>query len=219
MNPECISATPVDVAISIARNPRRSFYRERCVKVLRRYFNVCAEVGRVPSMLGREIQVSQARVSYRRPSAFEDGVIFAIDIERCLDQLDSFEQGLIVRLVFQEHSEEEAARLLNCCRETISRRLPHVLDKLSRILRQRNLLFRWKRRRPVPETTVSINASEETATYSEAALIGSEDVISDWGSRLPGANRATSVVPNDYLEIPVEILCQEPGGLSINACV
>lgn len=209
MNPELTTPEPSPVDVAIARDRRRSFYRDRCVKVLRRYFNVCAEIGRVPSPLGREIEVGRARTSSRRPGTFEDGVIFSIDVERCLEELTEFERGLVVRLVLQEHSEADAARLLNCCRVTISRRLPQVLDKLARIFRQRDLLFRWRRRRSVPTATVSIQACLECrgAQHAQSQPIATEHL------RLNGRSSYF-----DHTAVPVEILCQGLPGIEMNAC-
>lgn len=183
------------VAIAISRDRRRSFHRDCCVTLLRRYFNVCAELGRLPSLLGRE--VFRARTSSRRPASFENGVIFSIDVERCLELLDEFERQLIARLVLQEHSEEEAARLLHCCRETISRRLPGVLDKLADIFIERKLLT-FRRLRPVA-------GAESISLQSCAADI----MLAPARSEAPDLHRLP----------PVEICCQAPAGDPIHVSV
>jgi DNA-directed RNA polymerase specialized sigma24 family protein len=62
---------------------------------------------------------------------FEDRVIFVSDVEKIVGQLEEWDQQLIARVILQEHTAEKAARLLNCCRKTIDRRVPEALDLLS----------------------------------------------------------------------------------------
>lgn len=50
---------------------------------------------------------------------------------RCLDRLHRFDKELVARIVLQEYSEEEAARLSHCGLRTIERRLPDALDFLT----------------------------------------------------------------------------------------
>ncbi len=110
-------------------DPDLWLYRERTVGMLRRYLRISIEVGRLPSLLGREFFRTQ--VTSYRVSTFEDAVIFVHDVERSLARLDAFERKLIGRIVLQEYTQEEAARLLQCGRRTVGRRLPEALDRLS----------------------------------------------------------------------------------------
>ena len=184
--PQSVRRSPV--AIAIARDRRRSFHRDCCVTLLRRYFNVCAELGRLPSVLGREF--FRARSPHGRPAAFENNVIFSIDVEHCLDLLDDFERQLVARVVLQEHSEGDAARLLHCCRETISRRLPGVLDKLADLFIERKLLS-FRRLRALPD--------EEPRSLQACAE--------------PMAPVGAAVHARDFDELPrVEFCCQAPRG-------
>ena len=58
-----------------------SAYHDRTIALLRRYFRMSLEIGRMPSVLGRE--VFRARVTSYRVQTFEDAVIFVHDVERC----------------------------------------------------------------------------------------------------------------------------------------
>src|SRR6266404_2286586 len=118
--------------------PELSVYRSRTVALLRRYCRCSVELGRVPSIVGREF--FRSRVSSYQVHTFEDRVIFAYDVERCLGLLDHFSRELIARIAMQEYSYDEAARLLHCGRATIGRRFPLALDRLSEILLERRLL-------------------------------------------------------------------------------
>ncbi|MFY9681170.1 MAG: hypothetical protein WA416_08175 [Candidatus Sulfotelmatobacter sp.] len=111
------------------RNPDLWLYRKRTVGLLRRYMRFSLETGRLPSLVGREF--FRARVTYYTAATFEDRVIFVRDVEKCLDRLDYWDQQLIVRVILQEHSQEQTARILQCGLRTVERRLPQVLDLLS----------------------------------------------------------------------------------------
>jgi hypothetical protein len=123
-------------------DPELWVYRGRTTALLRRYFRLSIEVGRLPSMLGGEF--FRAHLTYHRRYTFEDAVILVYDMERALEQLAHFGQQLIAWIVLQEYSQGEAARLLGCSRRTIARRFPEALDELSEILLRRGLLRRDK---------------------------------------------------------------------------
>lgn len=111
------------------RNPDLWLYRERTVGLLRRYMRFSLETGRLPSLAGREF--FRAKVTFYRAATFEDRVIFVRDVEACLNRLEYLDQQLIARVILQEYSLEEAARLLHCSRRTIQRRAPEVIDLIS----------------------------------------------------------------------------------------
>src|SRR5438128_12008129 len=77
-------------------------YRDRTRALLRRYFYTSIEVGRLPSLLGREF--FRAKVTYYRASSFEDAVIFVHDVERCLQSLDPVSHRLIAMIVVQHNN-------------------------------------------------------------------------------------------------------------------
>jgi hypothetical protein len=111
------------------RNPDLWIYRKRTVGLLRRYMRFSLETGRLPSLVGREF--FRARVTYYKTATFEDRVILVRDVEKSLDRLEYWDQQLIARIILQEYSQEQAARILHCGLRTIERRLPQVLDLLS----------------------------------------------------------------------------------------
>jgi hypothetical protein len=115
-------------------------YRDRTVLVLRRYWRLAIEVGRLPSLLGREF--FRTRVSSYHTQTFEDSVILVHDVEVCLQLLDTVDRTLIGMILIQEHSQEETAILLHCTRRTIVRRYGEALDHVSAIFLERNILTR-----------------------------------------------------------------------------
>ncbi len=118
--------------------PELSIYRDCTVLVLRRFFRLSVEVGRLPSLLGREI--FPARTSRYVAHTFEDAVIFVHDVERCLEQLDEMSRQVIAYVILQDHSVEDAARLLRRRRETVSRQLPEALDLLTEMFLRGGIL-------------------------------------------------------------------------------
>lgn len=111
------------------RNPDLWQYRSRTVGLLRRFLRISLETGRLPSIVGREF--FRARVTSYTAATFEDRVIFVRDVEKCISRLEYWDQQLIARVILQEHSHGETAYLMHCCRRTVERRLPQVLDLLS----------------------------------------------------------------------------------------
>ena len=121
-----------------ARDPDLWLYRDRTVALLRRYLRLSIEVGRTPSLLGREF--FRTRVTSYGSSTFEDSVIFVHDVERSLEELNEFEKKLIGKIVFQQFSKEEAGRILGCGYRTVERLFPETLDRVSEILLRRGIL-------------------------------------------------------------------------------
>jgi len=116
-------------------------YRARTTALLRRYLRFSIEVGRLPSILGREL--FRSKVTSYRMASFEDAVIFVYDVERALEQLHAFGQLLIATIIFQEYSQDEAAERLRCARRTICREFPEALDRVSEIFLEGGLLNRF----------------------------------------------------------------------------
>lgn len=126
-------------------DPDLWLYRKKTIALLRRYMRWSLEAGRLPSLLGREL--FRGKISAFTATTFEARVIFLHDIERCLDRLQDFDRQIIARVVLQEYDHEAAARILQCTRRTLERRLPELIDELSESLLRSDLLER------LPETT------------------------------------------------------------------
>ena len=122
------------------RDPDLWLYRKKTTTLLRRYMRWSLEAGRVPSLLGREL--FRARISAYSATTFEERVIFLHDIEACLDRLKGFDRQIIARIVLQEYDHEAAARILQCDRKTIERRLPELIDELTEAFLEAELLER-----------------------------------------------------------------------------
>lgn len=144
-----------------ASNPDLWLYRDRTVGLLRRYLRMAIEVGRLPSLVGREF--FRTRVTAYRASTFEDSVIFVHDVERSLEGLGEFHKKLIAKITLQEYSQEEAAHLLGCGHRTVGRLYPEALDRVSEIFLERKILTRLPDTKPKPPETCQEGETGEFA--------------------------------------------------------
>jgi len=110
-------------AISVA------FYRKHTENMLRRYLYASMQVGRSPSILGES--VGRGWCSSRPIRTFEDAVIFVLDMETCLSQIDELDRQVLCRVVLQEYTQAEAACLLGMSVRTICYKLPQAMDRLT----------------------------------------------------------------------------------------
>jgi predicted DNA-binding protein (UPF0251 family) len=113
-------------------------YRGRAVGMLRKYLRMSIEIGRLPSLLGREL--FRAKCTSYNTNSFEDAVIFVHDMERVLESLDATEQVIIARVFFQEYTYDEAAKQLQLPRRSFVRSMAAALDSLTRVLLRRGLM-------------------------------------------------------------------------------
>jgi len=121
-------------------DPELWLYRERTTALLRRYLQSSIEIGRLPSLLGREL--FRSKVTSYHMSSFEDGVIFVHDVEHALEQLRDFWKQLIALIVFQDYTQDEAADVLHCARRTVNREFRLALDRVSELFLAGGLLNR-----------------------------------------------------------------------------
>jgi hypothetical protein len=114
------------------------FYRRHTENLLKRYLYASMLVGRSPSILGES--VGRGWASSRPVRTFEDAVIFVLDVEKCLAQLNSLDRLMLGRLVLQEYTQAEAAPLLGMSTRSVAHRFPLALDKLTERLLEAGLL-------------------------------------------------------------------------------
>jgi sigma-70-like protein len=119
-------------------------YRDRTTALLRRYMRISIEVGRMPSLLGREF--FRSRVTSYRSHTFADAVIFVLDIEHALDKLTNQAKTLIGMIVLQEYTREEAAAVMGCSRRTVHEDYGKALDMVTELFLERGILARLPNR-------------------------------------------------------------------------
>ncbi|HEY4009607.1 MAG TPA: hypothetical protein VGM11_05610 [Acidobacteriaceae bacterium] len=141
-------AEPVATAI-LESQPARpelkvelAFYRKYTEAMLRRYMRVSTQVGRVPSVMGREM--FRGNVSHYKSEGLEDGIIFCVDVERCIAKLPQSDQRVITRIALQGHTLQEAAPLLGIDFRRCHERYGHALDELTELFLASRLLEPFK---------------------------------------------------------------------------
>lgn len=135
-----------------------TFERTRTMALLYRFLRTALSLGRMPSLVGREIFRTQVRA--HPPAAFENAVLFVCDVEKCLSELEPFEQRLIAYCVLENRSEWEASRQFRASQGFISRRLSHALDFLYVTFCRRGILP------PLPEGLRSTSELEFPELHS-----------------------------------------------------
>jgi hypothetical protein len=115
-----------------------AFYRKYTEGLLGRYVRMSMEMGRAPSLLGKDL--FRARVTNYVVHGFDDVVIFVHDVEQCLAKLDAEQYLLIERIALMEYTQLEAAELMGLTARTLVRRYKEALDALTRLLLERDLL-------------------------------------------------------------------------------
>jgi hypothetical protein len=114
------------------------FYRKHTESMLRRYLYASMQVGRAPCILSDPI--GRGWCSSRPIRTFEDAIIFVLDVEKCLNQLETLDRKMLSRIVLQEYTQAEAASLLGMSVRTISYKFPKALDRLTEKLLESGLL-------------------------------------------------------------------------------
>jgi hypothetical protein len=115
-----------------------AFYRKHTESMLRRYLYASMLVGRAPALLRG--QVGRGWVSSRPVRSFEDAVIFVLDLEKCLANLNPVDRHLLSRIVLQDYTYSETADMLGIAVRTVAYKFPRALDRLTRLLLDTGLL-------------------------------------------------------------------------------
>jgi len=139
-----------DAELPLGLDPRPEMvcFRGQTLALVRHYFELSCQVGRLPSLMGRE--VFRARVSHHAIPSFEEQIVFLRDLELCLGRLRK-EQAEIMTLVgLHDLPRDQVAAMLGCSRWWINDQFARALDALSEIFLQAGLLDerradRWQR--------------------------------------------------------------------------
>jgi hypothetical protein len=115
-----------------------AFYRKHTESMLRRYLYASMQVGRAPSILSEP--VARGWASSRPIRTFEDAVIFALDVERCLERLSPLDRQILSRVVLQEYTQVEASSILGMSPRAMSYKYPQAVDRLTEKLLNAGLL-------------------------------------------------------------------------------
>ncbi len=113
-------------------------YRGQTLAIVRHFFEISSQVGRLPSLLGREF--FRARVSHHAIPSFEDQAVFVRDVELCFARLSEPHAEMITLVGLYSFSRDEVAEMLRASRSWVNNRVAEALDALSEIFLQARLL-------------------------------------------------------------------------------
>ncbi len=129
---------PIAPAQEIDPRPEMLCFRSQTLAIVRHFFELSCQVGRLPSLLGREF--FRARVSHHSIPSFEDQVVFNRDVELCLARLSDDQAEIITLVGFYDFSYDEVAGMLHRSKAAVHNWFSEALDALSEIFLKAGLL-------------------------------------------------------------------------------
>ncbi len=121
--------TPMEPAFD--PEPETICFRSQTIAIVRHFFEISCQMGRIPSIMGREF--FRARVSHHALPSFEEQVVFVHDIESCLRKLHPHHAQMIAMVGLYGFSKEEVAAVLRRCRDWVNENYLEALDALTQI--------------------------------------------------------------------------------------
>ncbi len=131
-------AAPASEGDEIEPRPEILCFRGQTLALVRHYFELSCQVGRLPSLLGREF--FRARVSHHGIPSFEDQAVFARDIELCLARLSDDHAEIMTLVGLYDFSPEEVAEMLQRSPFGVRRWFCEALDALAEIFLEAGIL-------------------------------------------------------------------------------
>jgi hypothetical protein len=118
--------------------PDALFFRAQVLAIVRHFFEISCQIGRLPSILGREF--FRARVSHHAIPSFEDQAVFVHDVEQALARLRPQDAEIISLVGLYQYSLDEVAKLLGRSRTAVSEHFADSVDRLAEIFLESGLL-------------------------------------------------------------------------------
>jgi hypothetical protein len=125
-------------ADEIDPRPEMLCFRAQTLALVRHFFELSCQVGRLSSLLGREF--FRARVSHHAIPSFEEQAVFVRDIELCFAKLSDEHAEIITLVGLYDYTHEEVAQMLRYSKTMVHCWFSNALDALSEIFLQAGLL-------------------------------------------------------------------------------
>jgi len=124
--------------LDIDPRPEMLCFRGQTLAIMRHFFELSCQVGRLPSLLGREF--FRAKVSHHAIPSFEEQAVFARDVELCLARLSDEHSEMITLVGLYDFSHDEIAEMLRRSKAWVHQHVALALDALSEIFLQAGVL-------------------------------------------------------------------------------
>ena len=133
--PPAAAAPPAETPDS---RPEMVCFRNQTLAMVRHYFELSSQVGRLPSLMGREF--FRAKVSHHGIPSFEEHAVFVRDVELSIGKLNAEHQEIVTIAGLYHFSQDEIAAMLHISRAAVSEWFAEALDALAEIFLQAGLL-------------------------------------------------------------------------------
>ena len=131
---------PPEQAVAFEPEPETVCYRGQALAIIRNFFEMSCQLGRLPSILGREF--FRAKVSHHAVPSFEDQALFAHDVQQSLNKLDEDEMRVLTLVGLYDLNLDEAAEILHWSAGYISQRFAEATARLTQIFLDNGILHR-----------------------------------------------------------------------------
>lgn len=111
--------------------PEMVCFRNQTLALVRHYFELSSQYGRLPSLMGREF--FRARVSHHAIPGFEEQAVFTRDVELCIARLSAEHQEIVTIMGLYHFTHEEVAQMLHISKTAIHQSFAEALDALAEI--------------------------------------------------------------------------------------
>jgi hypothetical protein len=118
--------------------PEMICFRGQTLALVRHFFELSCQVGRIPSLLGREF--FRAKVSHHAIPSFEEQAVFVRDMELCLARLSDEHTEMITLVGLYDLTRDDIAEMLRHSRAWVTFRISEAVDSLSEIFLKAGLL-------------------------------------------------------------------------------
>jgi len=130
--------SPADELDFLDPRPEMICFRGQTLALVRHFFEISSQLGRISSLLGREF--FRSRVSHHSIPSFEDQAVFARDVELCLERLSRDNAEIITLMGLYDLSDEEVATMIHSSRTYAREWFAEAVDALSEIFLSSGLL-------------------------------------------------------------------------------
>jgi sigma-70-like protein len=135
---DCCKAEVTTVDDEAEPRPEMLCLRGQTLALIRHFFEISSQVGRVSSLLGREF--FRSRVSHHAIPSFEEQAVFVRDVELCLAKLNCRRTEVLTLLGLYDYSYDEVSQMLQCSRTRVREWFNEALDTLSEVFLNAGLL-------------------------------------------------------------------------------
>ena len=158
------------------------FFRGQTLAIVRHFYEIASQIGRLPSILGREF--FRAKVSHRGIPSFEEQAVFVHDVEQALARLHEEDAEVIALVGLFQYSLDDVAEMLGRSRSGVARRFADSIDRLAELFLAAGLLHenrpdRRVRRFPADDLPGELPPKKQVASVTAEAYhvvgCGSED--------------------------------------------